>query len=266
MKILITGGNGYIATNITPYLSNVYDVDCVTRKDVNLLDTESVNRVFTDKFYDVIIHTAIEGGSRLIEDSTSIVHDNILMLDNIVSNKSHYKRLINIGSGAELFYPKTPYGMSKRAILNIINSLNEHFTLRVFSIFNENELETRFIKSNILRYLNKKDMIIHQNKFMDFFGFADFIKVIKMYIQEQSSNLNKAFDCCYNTKFTLVDIANIINNLSDYKVNINVTDNEGMGDEYIGEYSPIYNLNYRGLKNSIEDMFNILKNNSNILS
>jgi len=263
-KILITGGNGFVARNIFENLNHTYDIDVITRNDFDLLDTISVNKFFSDKFYDVIIHTAIIGGSRLREDAPSLVYDNTLMLYNILDNKKHYRRLINLGSGAELMYPKTPYGMSKSIIFNIINSLDDHYNLRIFAIFNEDELETRFIKSNVLRYLNKEDIIIHQNKFMDFFGFADFIKVIKMYIQEQSSNLNKAFDCCYNTKFTLVDIANIINNLSDYKVSINVTDNEGMGDEYIGEYSTIYNLNYKGLKNSIEDMFNILKNNSNI--
>ena len=101
---------------------------------------------------------------------------------------------------------------------------------------------------------------------MDFFSFSDFIKVINVYIEAEEPYLNKAFDCCYNTKFTLVDIANIINNLSDYKVIINVTDDKGMGDEYTGEYIPIHNLNYKGLKKSIEDMFNILKTNTNILS
>jgi len=259
MKILITGGNGYIATNIKPYLSGLYDVDNITRNDVNLLDTESVNSFFADKFYDVVIHTAIKGGSRLVEDSPSIVYDNILMLDNIISNRSHYKRLINLGSGAEILYPKTPYGMSKRAILNTINSLEEHFTLRIFAIFNENELDTRFIKSNILKYINKQDLEIHQNKYMDFFSITDFIKVIKMYIEVEDKYLDKEFDCCYSKKSNLVDIANIINNLDSYKVNLNIGD-ISLGSNYTGNYAYRYDLNYRGLKKSIEDMFNILKN------
>ena len=264
-KILITGGNGFIAKNIFENLNHTYDIDVITRSDFDLLDTISVNKFFSDKFYDVVIHTAIIGGSRLKEDAPSIVYDNTLMLYNILDNKKHYSRLINLGSGAELAYPKTPYGMSKSVISNIIDSLDNHYNLRIFAVFNESELETRFIKSNILRYLNKEDIVIHKNKYMDFFSFTDFVKVIKMYIEEQSSNLSKTFDCSYDTKFTLVDIANIINTLDEYRVSIRVIDNDTLGSNYIGECNTEYKLDYKGLKNSIEDMFKVLKNKSNTL-
>lgn len=265
MRILITGGNGYIAKNIKIHLRGFCTVDTISRQDFDLLDTKKVNEFFSDKFYDVIIHTAIIGGSRLKIDSPSIVHDNILMLYNILDNKKHYKRLINLGSGAELGYPKTPYGMSKSLICNIIDTLDDHYNLRIFAVFNENEIETRFIKSNILRYLNRENIIIHQNKFMDFFSFTDFIKVIKMYIEVESPYLNKTFDCCYSKKHTLLDIANIINGLDDYKVSINIEDKEIMGSSYTGKCIMRYDLNYKGLKNSIEDMFKVLKNKSTIL-
>jgi hypothetical protein len=155
--------------------------------------------------------------------------------------------------------------MSKSIISNIIDTLNDHYNLRIFAVFDESELKTRFIKSNILRYLNKENIVIHQNKFMDFFGFTDFIKVIKMYIEVESSYLNKTFDCCYNKKYTLKDIANIINSLDNHKVDINVIDNETMGSRYTGVCIMKYDLNYKGLKNSIEDMFKMLKNKSNNL-
>lgn len=265
MRVLITGGNGFIARNIKKYLGNFYTIDTISRQDFNLLDTSKVNKFFSGKFYDVVIHTAIIGGSRLKEDAPSIVYDNALMLYNILDNKKHYSRLINLGSGAELAYPKTPYSMSKSVISNTIDSLDNHYNLRIFAVFNENELETRFIKSSILRYLNKEDIVIHQNKFMDFFSFADFVRVIKMYIEEQSFNLSKTFDCSYDTKFTLVDIANIINTLDEYRVNISVIDNDTLGSNYIGECNMNYKLDYKGLEKSIEDMFKVLKNKSNTL-
>lgn len=265
MKVLITGGNGFIAKNIKHLLDNSYSVDSISRQDFDLLDTNKVNEFFSDKFYDVIIHTAIIGGSRLTTDSPSIVHDNIKMLYNILGNSKHYKRLINLGSGAELAYPKTPYGMSKSVISKVIDSLDNHFNLRIFAVFNENELETRFIKSNILKYLNKDDIVIHKNKFMDFFSFNDFIKVVKMYIEVESHYLNKTFDCCYSKKYTLFDVANIINNLDSYKVDIITLDDSGMDESYTGECILRYDLNYKGLENSIKSMFIGLKNKFDIL-
>lgn len=263
-KVLITGGSGYIASNIYKKLSSVYDIETISREDFSLLDTDKVNSFFCGKFYDVIIHTAIIGGSRLKEDPPSIVHDNVKMLYNILSNKASYSRLINLGSGAELSYPKAPYGMSKSLISNVIDSLNNHYNLRIFAIFNEHELETRFIKSNILKYLNKEDLVIYQNKLMDFFSFSDFIKVIKVYIEAEEPYLNKTFDCCYNKKYSLLEIANIINNLDTYKAAIQIKE-ESLDTPYIGNCITIHDLSYKGLEKSIEDMFKVLKNKSNTL-
>jgi dTDP-4-dehydrorhamnose reductase len=261
MNVLITGGNGFIAKNIKNSLKSFFNIDTISRQDFNLLDTNKVNDFFKNKFYDVIIHTAIAGGSRLKEDSPSIVYENTLMLYNILDNKSSYRRLINLGSGAELTYPKTPYGMSKNIISNTIKPLKEHYNLRIFAVFSENELNTRFIKSNILRYLNKKNLIIHQNKFMDFFSLNDFIKVIKMYITAETIHLDKTFDCCYNKKYSLLDIANIINSLDDYKVNINILNSLTTSPSYTGNNPTKCNLKYYGLESSIRKVFKALKKN-----
>ncbi len=40
-KILITGGNGYIARNTIPFLSE-YDLTILTRQQLDLLDAEKV--------------------------------------------------------------------------------------------------------------------------------------------------------------------------------------------------------------------------------
>lgn len=261
MNLLITGGNGFIAKNIKDSLNNIFNVDTISRQDFNLLDTKKVNDFFKDKFYDVIIHTAIAGGSRLKEDAPSIVYDNTLMLYNILDNKSNYRRLINLGSGAELIYPKTPYGMSKSIIYNTIKPLKEHYNLRIFSVFSENELNTRFIKSNILRYLNKENLIIYQNKLMDFFSLNDLIKVIKVYINTDAVNLDKTFDCCYNKKYSLLDIANIINSLDNYKVDISIINSLALDSSYIGNNFTKYNLKFDGLENSIKEIFKALKKN-----
>ena len=261
MKILITGGNGYIAKNIKLLLHGHYDIDVITRQHLDLTNKQQVDEYFKQHQYDIVIHTAIAGGSRLKQDTPDIVYTNTLMLYNILSNRSYYKRFINLGSGAELVYPTTPYGMSKSIIANTIKDLNEHYNLRIFAIFNENELETRFIKSCITNYINKKPINIHQNKYMDFFSMDDFIKVLKLYIEADELSLDKCFDCCYKQKNTLLDIANIINNQDVYKVDINIIDTK-IGRDYTGNAITRYDLSYNGIKNSIKKMHNMLKNSS----
>jgi nucleoside-diphosphate-sugar epimerase len=265
MKILITGGAGYIAKNIVTPLSLLHDVTTITRREVDLLNLDNVNAFFENKFYDVIIHTAIKGGSRLIEDSISIIDDNVRMLDNIICNKSRYSRLLNIGSGAELTNTLTPYSISKRQIANKINALDNHFNIRIFAVFNENEINTRFIKSNIIRYILKQNLEIHQNKFMDFFSIYDLIQVLEMYITTSKEDLDKEFDCCYTDKKNLVEISTLINKLDNYSVAVNINRN-GLGEPYVGNCNSKYNFKFKGLEKSIEEMFKILKTREVIIS
>ena len=154
--------------------------------------------------------------------------------------------------------------MSKSLISNVIDSLNNHYNLRIFAIFNEYELETRFIKSNILKYLNKEDLAIYQNKLMDFFSFSDFIEVIKVYIEVEESYLIKTFDCCYSKKYSLFEIANIINNLDTYKAAIQIKE-KSLGTPYIGNSITRYDLSYNGVEKSIENMYEVLKSKFNTL-
>lgn len=262
MKILITGGNGYIGKNLPIYLKG-YDITIATRKNLDLLVSEQVDNFFKDRFYDVVIHTAIVGGSRLVVDSPTVVHDNVKMICNIVNNKSHYKKLISIGSGAELYASDTPYGMSKKIISDIINLFDEHYNLRVFGIFDENELNTRFIKSSIINYINNKDIVIHKNKYMDFFSFKDFVSVLEQYVIS-SAKLPKTFDCCYSKKYTLSEIAIIINSLENKKSKIRILE-KGYDKAYTGNGHNEFNLNYTGLEKSIQNMFEVLKNNNDTL-
>ena len=249
MNILITGGNGYIAKSILKNLDNSISI---TRKDFNLTDRHATNTWFKNKYFDVIIHTAIVGGNRLKIDTGDIFYQNIQMFYNLLNNKHCFGKLINFGSGAELGIPNNPYGLSKNIISRIIDSEPHFYNIRIYGVFDENELDTRFIKSNIIRYINKEPLKIHQNKIMDFFYMKDLVTLVKYYISE--TYLPKNVDCSYNYNHSLHDIAYMINNLSDYKVDIELTGGVLGHDKYAGEYNPIIK-NYIGLEQGIKNTY-----------
>ena len=122
MKILITGGNGYIAKSLSKNFSEKYDITSVTRKDFDLSDPIETFKWFQGKKFDVVIHTAIVGGSRLSPDGPDVLRQNLMMYYNLLSNKKSFGKLISFGSGAELFQKETPYGMSKRIISESIKN------------------------------------------------------------------------------------------------------------------------------------------------
>ncbi len=250
VRILITGGNGYIAQAIYASLKNEHNITLITRKDFDLTDSELTNQWFKDKYFDVVIHTAVVGGNRLKPEDKTITEFNLKMWDNLLNNRSHFSQLIHFGSGAELYMQDTPYGMSKHIIAENVKKESNFTNLRIFAVFDENELERRFIISNIRRYINKEPMIIHQDKFMDFIYMDDLVSLIKFSILHPSINL---IDCCYQEKHKLSDIAKMINNLSDYQVSIEISSKE-LASSYTGIYSEL-GIKFIGLEKAIKQIY-----------
>lgn len=254
MNVLITGGNGYIAQSIKNNLIIKYNILNVTRNEFDLTDSSSTKEFFENKFFDVVIHTAVIGGSRLKKDNKDTVYQNLKMIYNLYDNKNSFKKLITFGSGAEIFQNNTPYGISKNAINEIINNIHDWYNLRIFGVFDHNELETRFIKSNILRYIKKDAMIIHNNKIMDFYYMEDLISLVDFYINNEGP---KNINCSYENKYTLKSIAEKINCLSNYKVPIIIENNKEL-EFYCGNSHGI-NIPEIGLDLGIINTYNQLK-------
>lgn len=253
-KILITGGCGYIAKSLTKQLNKFYDITTISRNNFDLTSFESMNKFFQNKHFDVVIHCAVTGGSRLKSDSYKDMDVNLIMYYNLLQHKNHYDKLIHFGSGAEIYSPESPYGLSKRVINRSIQNVDNFYNLRIFGVFDENELDTRFIKANIKRYINKEPLMIFEDKMMDFIYMPDLISIVEHYINNEE--LPKEIDCMYpGEQLYLYDIAKIINKLDEYNVTIL---SEKNAREYIGFHNPI-NLDYIGLENGIKKTYNILK-------
>tara|TARA_R110000744_G_scaffold58232_1_gene121524 strand:+ start:9888 stop:10685 length:798 start_codon:yes stop_codon:yes gene_type:complete len=261
-EILITGGNGYIAKSISQGLWKYSDRDNITsisRKDFDLTNKKSTNKWFEGKYFDVIIHTAVVGGSRLTPDTSETFYQNLQMFYNLYYNKHCFSKFIHFGSGAELGTPTDPYGLSKKIINKLIQSEPNFYNIRIFGVFNEHELNTRFIKSNIKRYINKQPIEIYQDKLMDFFYMEDLVTLVKYCIHDMCPPKN--INCSYKKSYSLLNIANIINNLSDYKVGINILE-RGEGTPYIDKHHNAL-FNYKGLELGIKETYKKILNGKN---
>jgi GDP-L-fucose synthase len=255
MKILITGANGYVGRSLCDALKDKYKITTITRKEVDLNNSNQVNDFFKDKYFDVVLHCAVKGGSRLQQDDWSIMDYNLQMYYNLLSNHSHFGKFIHFGSGAELYAKNEPYGFSKDIIRKSIMIRDNFYNLRIFGVFDENELDTRFIKTNIKYYINKEPIIIHQNKYMDFIYMSDLAKIVEYYINNEGP---KELNCNYHNQYSLENIADIINELDDYKVEIKTIKNN-LGEIYVGDFYDL-SFNFIGLKEGIKQMYNKLKN------
>jgi GDP-L-fucose synthase len=255
MRILITGGNGYIAKSITNSLWEKHHILSPGREELDLLDSKSVDTFFEGKYFDVVIHTATVGGSRLKEEDETVSFYNLIMFYNLIRKKQQFNKLISFGSGAEFNTAYTPYGFSKKIINKLIHKHDNFYNLRIYAVFDEKEKDTRFIKSNIQRCIDNKPMVIHQDKLMDFIYMPDLISIVKYYITHM--DLSKEVDCIYDDTVSLSNIAKQINNLSVNKVPINIED-PLPGQNYIGTYNKLP-IAFIGLEQGIKNVYNKLK-------
>jgi len=261
MRILITGANGYIGKTLHNALRDIHYVTAITRKEVELADAAAVDKFFKNShFFDVVIHCATAGAVSPRSEDWNIMDNNLKMYYNLLQNKRRYDRLIHFGSGAETYLPSTPYGYSKKVIAKSILNQDNFYNLKIFGVFDENELDTRFIKANILRYIKKEPIQIHENKYMDFFYMQDLISVVKYYIGEKEPP--KEFDCVYEEGSpTLTQLSTMINDLDGHKVKIFVGNPDG--DSYTSKYRSQLPYGFIGLEQGIKNVYNKLKNETN---
>jgi hypothetical protein len=86
----------------------------------------------------------------------------------------------------------------------------------------------------------------------------DLITLVDYHIQTSPSSLLKESNCAYTNSTSLLDIANIINELDNYKVPIYM--DTQVGKDYESNYNAPYGLKYIGLKQGIIETYNKLKN------
>lgn len=260
MKILFTGGNGFIGKEIIPLLINDgYDVYAPTSKELNLIDNLSVKKYFDENGfdYDVIIHSAVVGGRRWKTDGYSVFFDNLKMFENISLYSNKVSKFINFDSGASLFgsqfIPSSPYGFAKYCIAKNVFNFDNGINLKIFGCFGIYEQKTRFFATNIKNYIDKKPMVIFKNRLMDFIYVKDLYKILK-YVLENDNLIDKNIDCVYKEKYSLKNIAEFINYLDKHKVPI-VIENDDMDFSYCGKLS--VDLNFIGLQKGMSDYYKL---------
>ena len=199
MNILVTGSNGYIGSSIKKFFNPTYNITYINRAVLDLQDSVATNNFFIDKSFDVVIHTAVSGGNRLAKEDGNTLDSNLLMYYNLLNNSQHFNKFIHFGSGAEFFKPPTMYGLSKQVIFNSILEKDNFYNIRIYGVFNEDELDRRFIKTCIVNNKTKRNITITKDKLMDFIYMEDLLNLIKYYIA--NDDMPKSIDCTYKKTY-----------------------------------------------------------------
>ncbi|HRG01074.1 MAG TPA: NAD(P)-dependent oxidoreductase [Bacteroidia bacterium] len=274
MKILVTGGNGFIGKNIKEsYLAEKYTIVAPSRLELDCSDDVSVENYFKKHSFDVVIHSAAKAGHRNATDTSNLLLTNSRMMFNLLKHQNSWGKLLNMGSGAiydmqnyqpkmrESYFgthiPKDEHGYNKYIFGKLLPSLNHVYDFRIFGVFGKYEdYAIRFISNAICKSLFDLPITLRQNKKFDYLYINDLMPILEHFIEHNPSE--KAFNITPDNSIELLKLAELVKTISKKDIEIKVAQ-EGFGLEYSGDNSLLRkempSLQYTPIENSVKELY-----------
>lgn len=278
MKILLTGGSGFIGRNIVEFYKTCSDIliDAPNSLELDCLDESAVrNRLLKEK-YDIVLNFAGYSpvGSGKPKDANKIFEYNMRMFMNFAKYSNLYKKMFWIGSGAEYgrntviskvkendlikyAIPNDQYGLEKYCIGKYIEYSANIYNLRLFGIFGPYEFaEKRFVSNMILDAINQSDYVIKQNCRFDYLWIYDFLNILDKFLYKEILNYH-TYNISSGNSYELYELAEMVRDLSGWKGNI-IIENKKIGNEYTCDNSRLItefpNLEFSSMEEAIKEL------------
>jgi GDP-L-fucose synthase len=285
MKILVTGGNGFIGKNIKEsYLAEKYIIVAPSRLELDCSDDKSVEEYFKKYSFDVVIHSAAKAGHRNATDTSNLFLTNSRMMFNLLKHQNSWGKLLNMGSGAiydmqnyipkmpETYFgthiPKDEHGYNKYIFGKLLPSLNHVYDFRIFGVFGKYEdYAIRFISNAICKSLFDLPITLRQNKKFDYLYINDLMPILEHFIENNPTE--KAFNITPDNSVELLKIAQLVKTISKKDIEIKVAQ-DGFGLEYSGDNALLRKevrlLQFTPIESSVKELYDWYELNKNNLN
>ncbi len=251
MKLLITGGSGFIGRNLSTDLGRRHQVTAPSRAQLNLLDEDEVRSFLLANQFDVVIHAATQRSNRKLGTSGDLLDHNCRMFFNLARNHGQFGKMLFLSSGAvydrrhsmplmpedyfDAHVPADDYGFSKYVCAKHIDSLRNVYELRLFAVFGPHEdWQVRFISNACCRALWDLPVVIRQNVYFDFLDVADLARMLEWFLDHQPRE--RQYNVCSGRALDLETLAGKVIAASGKRLEA-IVKNEGLGREYSGDNS-----------------------------
>lgn len=282
-KILLTGGSGFIGRNIREsYLAQKYDIVSPSHNVLDIADTESVDKFFAHRYFDVVLHTAVKPGHRAAIDKQNLFYTNVRMFENLERNRDRFGKLINFGSGAIYDVSSDNAGVTendiyknmgaddhsftKYVVHKQIDNLPNFYDLNIFGIFGKYEdYSIRFISNAICKSLFNLPITLRQNRRFSYLYVNDLPPILEYFIEN-----NPRFKSYNIVPDDFVELRDIATQVSEISGNSDVRiANNGYGLNYYGDNSrlrsEIRDLRFTPINTAIRELYNWYRENINLL-
>jgi GDP-L-fucose synthase len=278
MRLLITGGSGFIGRNLAEQLASTYEVLAPSSAELDLLNEQAVRDYLDAHRFDVVVHAATTRSNRRLAAPPDMLDRNCRMFfnlaRNLVPNQKQFGKMIHFGSGAEYDrtqlpprvredyfdtrVPRDAYGFSKYICAKYTECSDRIVNLRLFGVFGAYEDYTvRFISNACCRALKGLPIVLRQETVFDYLYIKDLVKITTWFIENNARQ--KAYNVCTARPVALTELARVIAQVSGRNPSVSVMD-EGVGPEYSADNSRMLaemgGYQFWDLEDSVRDLYN----------
>lgn len=257
MRILITGGNGFLGSQIVRKLIDSHQVYVISKNYNNLIDIKNkiqytsldlseyrkLKKQLDDFSPEIIIHCAWSGGNSYVDINNIEQFNNLrysVDLLELFLTASYKPKFVGLGSFSEYgnhknviteLTPTNPidlYGVSKLSFKLYSETIcNQHgldwVWIRPCYIYGPRDVSTRFLPKLINKIIDKEEIVLDEcNKTIDYLYITDFVNAVTELIFKKSTGV---FNLCSGKKYKMKDLINLTFELMGESTNIKYDSN-----------------------------------------
>lgn len=252
MRILLTGGSGFVGRHSAQRLRTAHEVLAPTHAELDLTDAQAVRRWLAVNRVDAVVHTAVKPGHRNAPDAKGLAEQNLRQFFSLVSCREAFGRFVVVGSGAAYgvqrplvrvaevslgeAVPDDEHGFSKYVEALWLAGDGDAVELRPFGVYGQGEdYAIRFISNACCKTLLGLPVTLRQDRLFSYVWAEDLAAVVERAVVGGRGGLPAgAYNVTPGQPVSLRAVADEVVLASGRDVPVLVA-RDGLGPEYSGD-------------------------------
>ena len=284
-KVLITGGDGFLAKSFKEYLNVDYEVVSCNRSSLDLNDSSSVASFLKQHQFDIVIHTATYDAApkNSLKEHAKVLESNLRMFFNLARCNDDFGKMFYFGSGAEfnrdnwipkmaesyfdIHVPTDQYGFSKYLMTKHAEASHNIFNLRLFGVFGQyDDWRYRFISNACCHAVMKMPIHVHNNAIADFLYIDDLARIVHWFIENKPKR--QTYNVCSGHAYEYIELAKMISEITNHSIDVTVN-NQKADKNYSGDNSLLLeelgDFEFTLMPKSLEYLYNWYESHQHII-